>query len=103
MHSEVILSARVVGGFQGIDHGLADDKIIAILANDLIWQGVKDVDELPKMLVDRLYHYFITYKLTAEKKSQMTIEKVYGCEDAKKVVVAAIQDYKELYGHFGKE
>jgi len=99
MHSEVILSARVVGGIQGIDHGLADDKIIAILANDLIWQSVKDVDELPKMLIDRLYHYFTTYKLTAGKKSQMETEKVYGGEDAKKVIEAAMEDYKEIYGH----
>ena len=102
-HAEVVLSVRVVGGLQGIDHGLADDKIIAVLANDLIWRGVKDVDELPKILIDRLYHYFSTYKLTAGKKSQMKIEKVYGCEAAKKVVVAAMQDYKELFSRENKK
>ncbi len=98
-HSEVILTARVVGGIQGVDGGLADDKIIAVLANDSFWEDAKDIDDLPKALVERLQHYFTTYKLVPGRDSQMTIEKVYGCEEAEKVIRAAMEDYEQEYGH----
>src|SRR5205085_2823182 len=35
--SEIIVPARVVGGLQVLDRGEADDKIIAVLENDLVW------------------------------------------------------------------
>ncbi len=61
-HSEVILNARVVGGIQQIDNGLADDKIIGILANDTVWDKDKDISELPDIFVERMKHSFSTYK-----------------------------------------
>ncbi|MCB0286305.1 MAG: inorganic diphosphatase, partial [Calditrichaeota bacterium] len=47
---EIILNSRVVGGLQCIDKGEADDKIIAVLENDNIWQNVHDISELPEIL-----------------------------------------------------
>lgn len=96
--SEVILSARVVGGLQGIDAGLADDKIIAVLEKDNLWGGIEDISEMPVILVERLRHYFSTYKLVPGTQSQMIIERVYNCEHALQVVEAAIEDYNEDYG-----
>lgn len=96
--SEVILNAKVVGGLQGIDGGEADDKIIAVLENDNVWGGIEDVSELPEVLVERLRHYFSTYKLVPGEKSQMIIEGIYNREHAIKVVDAAIEDYNEEYG-----
>jgi inorganic pyrophosphatase len=96
--SEVILNARVIGGLQGIDKGLADDKMIAVLQNDNIWGGIGDISELPAILVERLRHYFITYKLESGTQPQMTIEKVYNSEYALRVVEAAMEDYNEAYG-----
>jgi inorganic pyrophosphatase len=96
--SEVILNARVVGGLQGIDGGLADDKIIAVLEKDNLWGGIEDISEMPVILVERLRHYFSTYKLVPGTQSQMIIERVYNCEHALQVVEAAIEDYNEDYG-----
>ncbi len=96
--AEVILTARVVGGLQAIDGGEADDKIIAILENDRFWQGATDIADLPDVLVDRLRHYFSTYKMIPGGESQMWIAGVYGREYAQKVVRAAIADYDEMYG-----
>jgi Inorganic pyrophosphatase len=96
--SEVILNAKVVGGLQGIDGGEADDKIIAVLENDNVWGGVEDISELPEILVERLRHYFSTYKLIPGEKSQMVIKKVYDCKHALEVVEAAMEDYNEEYG-----
>ena len=41
--SEVILKARIVGGLPMLDDGEADDKIIAVLHNDNMWNDVEDV------------------------------------------------------------
>ncbi|MGH7900870.1 MAG: inorganic pyrophosphatase [Thermodesulfobacteriota bacterium] len=96
--SEVILNAKVIGGLQGIDKGFADDKIISVLENDNIWGGIEDVSQLPVILVERLRHYFITYKLESETGSQMTIEKIYNRDHALRVVEAAMEDYNQEYG-----
>ena len=95
--AEVILQARVVGGLQAIDGGQADDKIIAVLENDRFWQSASDVSDLPGVLVDRLRHYFSTYKMEPGGESQMWIATVYGREQALRVVSAAMADYDETY------
>jgi inorganic pyrophosphatase len=96
--AEVVLNARVVGGLQAIDDREADDKIIAVLENDKFWQGVEDISELPDILVERLRHYFSTYKMTPGGKSQMSIESTYDRDYALKVVQASIRDYEEAFG-----
>ena len=96
--AEVILNARVVGGIQAIDGGEADDKIIAILENDKFWAETKDVSELPQVLVNRLQHYFSTYKMVPGGEPQMVIEDIFGLEYALQVIEAAMEDYEETYG-----
>jgi inorganic pyrophosphatase len=96
--SEVILSARVVGGLQAIDGGEADDKIIAVLENDRFWSDTDDVSELPEVLVNRLEHYFSTYKMRPGGQSQMSIESIFDRDYALRVVAAAIEDYDETFG-----
>jgi inorganic pyrophosphatase len=97
--AEVILKARVIGGLPMLDGGEADDKIIAVLDNDYLWSGVTEVTELPSALVDRLRHYFMTYKLMpSEQDHEVTIGPTYGREHAEKVIRAAIEDYEHEFG-----
>lgn len=96
--SEVVLNARVVGGLRMIDNQEADDKIVAILANDNYWENVNDISQLPTVLVERLRHYFSTYKLVPGKENQTYIESVYDCEKAMSVVKSAIADYERMFG-----
>lgn len=96
--SEVILNARVVGGLQMIDDHEADDKIIAVLANDNVWGKVEDIDGLPQIFVDRLRHYFETYKLIPNKEVNVSIDAVYDRIHAEKVIKASIDDYIDEYG-----
>ena len=97
--AEVILKARVIGGLPMLDGGEADDKIIAVLDNDYLWSEIQDVSELPIALVDRLRHYFMTYKLMpGEQDHQVTIGPTYGREHAEKVIRAAIEDYEHEFG-----
>lgn len=96
--AEVILGARVVGGLQMVDAGEADDKIIAVLENDPVWAEVDDVSGLPEAMVERLRHYFMTYKLYGEAGNTVSIDTVYGREHAEKVIEASLADYQEMYG-----
>ncbi len=97
--AEVILNARVVGGIHMIDHAEADDKIVAVLDNDAVWQNVRDIADLPSALIHRLRHYFATYKTMPGEPVHVSIESVYGAEHALKVVQAAIDDYREVFGN----
>lgn len=96
--SEVLLSARVVGGLQAIDGGEADDKIFAVLENDEFWRHANDVSDLPSILVERLRHYFATYKMEPGGNSLMEIKGVLSRDQALRVVAAAMADYEEAYG-----
>ncbi len=96
---EIVLSARVVGGLQMIDGGEADDKIIAVLDKDNVWGSARDIGDLPDILVSRLRHYFLTYKLIPEAEPAATsIATTFGREHALAVVQAAMDDYDEIYG-----
>ncbi len=101
--ADIVLSAHVIGGLQMIDSGLADDKIIAVLQKDAIWGSLHDIGELPGALVERLRHYFLTYKLIPGVEQHVRIEKTYGYEQAMKVIQASIDDYQEAYGAIDKE
>lgn len=96
--SEVIVNARVIGGLQMLDHEEADDKIIAILASDNLWAKVEDIGGLPGILVERLRHYFLTYKSLPGKDSPVEILKVYDRAHATQLIQASIEDYEEEYG-----
>lgn len=96
--AEVILTARVVGGLQCLDAGEADDKIIAVLQGDNFWGAVEDLSQLPPALIERLRHYFATYKLVPGEEPTLSVESTYGREHAFEVVRAAIKDYGEEFG-----
>jgi inorganic pyrophosphatase len=96
--AEIILNARVVGGLPMLDHAEADDKIIAVLENDPLWSQVEDLKDLPDALIERVRHYFLTYKLAPEKPSDVSIGKAYGRAHAESVIRAAIGDYEDEFG-----
>jgi len=95
---EVVLQAKVVGGLGMLDDGEADDKIIAVLDNDTIWADIDDVSELPSALVDRLRHYFDTYKLAPGLTQRVELGRIYDRERAETVISAALDDYQEAFG-----
>ena len=96
--AEVIVEARVVGGLQMVDQGEADDKIVAVLANDSVYGSINDISELPEVLVERLRHYFLTYKLVPGQDNNVSIDNVYGHEKAKEVIQASMDDYVDEFG-----
>ncbi len=96
--SEIFLNAVVVGVIQLLDHDEADDKIIAVLENDHIYGDIRDIKDLPDVIVERLQHYFRTYKMVEGKDPGIEIIGVSGPNKAKKIVAAAIKDYQNAFG-----
>jgi inorganic pyrophosphatase len=82
-----------------IDGEQADDKIIAVLEADLAYGQLKDINECPKALVDRLKHYFLSYKqLPAEAPRRVEIVDVYDRGEALEVITRSLNDYRKLFG-----
>ena len=95
--NEIIVRCRVIGGLQMIDGVEADDKIISVLDNDYVWGSARNISDVPPVFVERLQHYFLTYKLVPGQRVHARIRKVYGRVHALKVVRAAMRDYAAGY------
>ncbi len=93
---DIILKAKPIGGFCLIDNGEADDKIIATLVSDKIYENFADISELPEAIINRLKHYFLTYKSLPSEPNICEIAYIYGREKAYEVINQAIKDYKIL-------
>jgi inorganic pyrophosphatase len=94
---DVLLRAHVVGGIPTLDHGHADDKIIAVLEDDALWGSITDISELPQGLVTRLQHYFATYKTQPNELSEVVVGNLYNAAHAKKVITTAMEDYQKTF------
>jgi inorganic pyrophosphatase len=98
-HGDILLQVRPIGGLRMIDGNEADDKIIAVARGDAIYGHMKDIYECPPSQVDRLKHYFLTYKdAPGARKRETDITHVYGRDEAYEVIERSLDDYEEKYG-----
>lgn len=97
---EVLLEARPIGGLRMVENGEADDKILAVLCGDPTYGDLQDVTALSRAVVDRLRHYFLTYKRIPGDAgtSTITVDPVYGRATAHAVLAAARRDYDDAFG-----
>lgn len=93
---DIILKAAPIGGFCLIDGGEADDKIIAVLVGDKVFEQYKEIMQLPKGILERIEHYFLTYKNLPGEPQNCEIAYSYGREFAYEVINDSIADYEEL-------
>lgn len=93
---DIILKARPIGGFCLVDAGEADDKIIAVLKGDKVFEQYSEIAELPKGIVERIEHYFLTYKNLPGSANVCQIAYTYGREESYGVIRTAMEDYEDL-------
>lgn len=100
---DIILEAIPIGGFRMIDKGEADDKIIAVLKQDEVYGNLKDVSDCPPTLINRLKHYFLTYKnMPGQENKAVEITDTYGAAEAHEVILRSMKDYENKFkSHLG--
>ena len=93
-HGNVLVQALPIGGLGMLDGNEVDDKIVAVMAKDAVYGGVQDLGQLPSLLIDRLKHYFLTYKQAPEDKlPSCEMLRVYGRDEACEVIRRSQADY----------
>ena len=98
---DIILEAIPIGGFRMIDKNEADDKIIAVMTKDEVYSQWKDISEVPEQIINRLRHYFLTYKnIPGESQAVVEITETYGREVALEVIKRSIHDYNKTFKSF---
>ena len=98
-HGDILVQAVPIGGLRMVDHDEADDKIIAVMKGDLVYGGWRDIDDCPAAVLDRLRHYFLTYKEAPDADRRgVEIAEVYGREAAHAVIRASRADYDDRFG-----
>ena len=80
-----------VGVMQMIDGGDADDKIIAVAANDPGVNHYNNIEELPKHFFDELRHFFEEYKKLENKT--VSVEEFGDKSAALKIIEEAMKCY----------
>ncbi|NLT95405.1 MAG: inorganic pyrophosphatase [Clostridia bacterium] len=91
----ILLKAIPIGGIKLIDNNEADDKIIAVLKDDALYGEWRDISQCPKKVLERLEHYFLTYKRGPNSiKNKCEIIDIYGREEALNIIQLAHEDYK---------
>ncbi len=97
-HGNIIVNAIPIGGLRMIDGGEADDKIIAVLHKDEVYGQWQDISQLPPAVINRLQHYFLTYKQLPGEEKACEITHIYGREEALEVIRRSQEDYNATYG-----
>jgi len=90
-----IIDAKIIGVMQMVDGGEADDKIIAVAANDMSVNHINDITELPPHFIDEMRHFFEEYK-KLEKKT-VVVEEFQNKEKAKQIILKSFEDYAKNF------
>lgn len=91
-----LMDAKVMGVMQMIDGGDADDKIIAVAANDPSVNHYNNIEQLPKHFFDELRHFFEEYKRLENKTVE--VEEFKDKATALNIIQEAMEYYKTCFG-----
>lgn len=95
--SDILVDAIPIGGLRLVDKNEADDKIIAVMKDDEIYSQYTELHQLPNTVLNKLKHYFLTYKnLPDDESKSCYIEAVYGKTESYQVIEASVLDYNTL-------
>lgn len=110
IRGDILIRAIPIGGFRMIDGEEADDKIIAVQEADLVYGQITEISECPPAVINRLRHYFLTYKQwpsnvpgsLGARDRYVEITDIYGREEAHHVIRLAQIDYQQHFADLYK-
>ncbi len=92
----ILVRARPVAILPMVDSGEADEKIIAVPADDPRFADIKDLEDVNKHTLKEISHFFVTYKQL--QKKEVTVGEFKGRKDAEAAFERAQKLYKEKNG-----
>ena len=87
------IDSRIVGGFDMIDCGKEDTKILAVNVGDPRYHHIQSMQDLPPHTLKELEDFFSTYKTLQEKETRVL--GFFGEEEACKRLDEAIARYQD--------
>jgi inorganic pyrophosphatase len=90
-----LMQAKVIGVMQMIDSGDADDKIIAVAANDPSVNHYNNIKEIPPHFFEELRHFFEEYKRLENKSVQ--VNEFGDHEKAQTIIEDAMKLYNDNF------
>lgn len=87
-----IMRAKPIGVMKMVDQGEADDKIIAVHADDPEYSHINSLDELPPHRMKEIQRFFEDYKMLEDKV--VKVEKFFGRDEAFRVLDTSRELYK---------
>ena len=79
------------------DQGKLDEKIIAIPFEDPMYNGYRDISELPSHIFSEMRHFFKVYKALENKET--AVKEIAGREEAIQIIKNALENYNKLYAN----
>ncbi len=92
-----IMRAKPIGLMKMLDHGEADDKIIAVHADDPEYNHYNAIDELPPHRMTEVKRFFEDYKALEDKK--VVVEDFFGKKEALRTITTAMEFYQQEFGN----
>ncbi len=90
-----LVSARIIGVMPMVDQGEVDDKIIAVMIGDPMFDSVRTLDDLEPFRMNEIMRFFGDYKALEEK--DVRVAAPLGLEDAVKVVERSLAAYQKKF------
>ncbi|NPA69983.1 MAG: inorganic diphosphatase [Crenarchaeota archaeon] len=94
-----VIRVRPIGVLEMEDEEGVDNKIIAVPVDkvDPTYKNVKDVNDLPEAILNKIKHFFEHYK-ELEPGKWTKVRGFKGADEAKKLIMDAIERYKKEGG-----
>ncbi len=92
----VLIEARALGVMKMIDNGEQDDKLLCVPINDVRFEHMKDLKDVPQRIIDEITNFFETYKILEKKEVKIT--DWLDAKAAKEIILESIQGYKDKFG-----
>ena len=90
-----IMRAKPIGLMKMLDHGEADDKIIAVNADDPEYAHYKSIDELPPHRMTEVKRFFEDYKVLEEKN--VVVEDFFSKMETLKAILTSMNQYEKEF------